>query len=67
MCRREGVSLQAGMNLGIGGNHSVILMSRVVEARRCICPFSLGGTSITAANVQLLCTRQDLGKNDRIT
>ena len=27
MCRREGISLQAGMNFGLGGNHSVILMS----------------------------------------
>lgn len=27
MCRREGVSLQRGMNFGRGGNHSVILMS----------------------------------------
>lgn len=27
MCRREGVSLQQGMNFGLGGNHSVILMS----------------------------------------
>ena len=27
MCRREGVSLQQGMNFGIAGNHSVILMS----------------------------------------
>jgi hypothetical protein len=27
MCQREGVSLQAGMNFGLGGNHSVILMS----------------------------------------
>jgi HNH endonuclease len=27
MCRREGSSLQQGMNFGIGGNHSVILMS----------------------------------------
>ncbi|MBW1647482.1 MAG: HNH endonuclease [Deltaproteobacteria bacterium] len=27
MCRREGVSLQRGMNYQIGGNHSVILMS----------------------------------------
>ncbi len=27
MCRREGLSLQQGMNFGIGGNHSVILMS----------------------------------------
>ena len=27
MCQREGVSLQRGMNYGIGGNHSVILMS----------------------------------------
>jgi hypothetical protein len=27
MCRREGVSLQRGMNFGIGGTHSVILMS----------------------------------------
>jgi hypothetical protein len=27
MCRREGCSLQRGMNFGLGGNHSVILMS----------------------------------------
>lgn len=27
MCRREGVNLQRGMNFGLGGNHSVILMS----------------------------------------
>src|SRR4030042_6547021 len=27
MCRREGVSLQRGMNYELGGNHSVILMS----------------------------------------
>src|SRR5262245_29515111 len=27
MCRREGVSLQRGMNFGLRGNHSVILMS----------------------------------------
>jgi len=27
MCHREGVSLQRGMNFGLGGNHSVILMS----------------------------------------
>jgi hypothetical protein len=27
MCRREGVNLQRGMNFGIGGTHSVILMS----------------------------------------
>ncbi|MDP1717262.1 MAG: HNH endonuclease [Burkholderiales bacterium] len=27
MCHREGVSLQRGMNYGLGGNHSVILMS----------------------------------------
>jgi hypothetical protein len=27
MCVREGISLQQGMNFGIGGNHSVILMS----------------------------------------
>ncbi|TKB68114.1 MAG: HNH endonuclease [Nitrospira sp.] len=27
MCRREGTSLQAGMNFGLGGSHSVILMS----------------------------------------
>ena len=27
MCRREAVSLQRGMNFGLGGNHSVILMS----------------------------------------
>lgn len=27
MCRREGTSLQAGMNFGLGSHHSVILMS----------------------------------------
>lgn len=27
MCQREQASLQAGMNFGLGGNHSVILMS----------------------------------------
>ena len=27
MCHREGASLQRGMNFGIGGTHSVILMS----------------------------------------
>jgi hypothetical protein len=27
MCSREGTSLQRGMNFGLGGNHSVILMS----------------------------------------
>jgi hypothetical protein len=27
MCHREGTNLQAGMNFGLGGNHSVILMS----------------------------------------
>ena len=27
MCRREGTSLQKGMNFSLGGNHSVILMS----------------------------------------
>lgn len=27
MCRREGSSLQQGMNFALGGNHSVILMS----------------------------------------
>ena len=27
MCRRENASLQAGMNFGLGGSHSVILMS----------------------------------------
>ena len=27
MCGREGASLQRGMNFGLGGNHSVILMS----------------------------------------
>jgi HNH endonuclease len=32
MCRREGTSLQQGMNFGLGGNHSVILMSIRVNA-----------------------------------
>jgi hypothetical protein len=29
-------------------------------------PFSLGGTSITADNVQLLCARHNLAKHDAI-
>ena len=29
-------------------------------------PFSLGGTSLTAANVQLLCARHNLQKHDSI-
>src|SRR5688572_16309747 len=32
MCRREGTSLQAGMNFGLGGNHSVVLMSVLPNA-----------------------------------
>lgn len=31
-----------------------------------ILPFSLGGTSLTAANVQLLCARHNLSKSDNI-
>ena len=27
LCQREALSLQAGMNFGVGGNHSVIFMS----------------------------------------
>jgi hypothetical protein len=27
MCNREGTSLQRGMNFGLGGDHSVVLMS----------------------------------------
>jgi hypothetical protein len=27
MCQREGISLQRGMNYGVGGTHSVVLMS----------------------------------------
>jgi hypothetical protein len=27
MCAREGTNLQRGMNLGLDGNHSVVLMS----------------------------------------
>ncbi len=32
MCRRERVSLQRGMNFGLGGSHSVILMSQRLNA-----------------------------------
>jgi len=32
MCRREGVSLQRGMNFGLSSNHSVLLMSVRVGA-----------------------------------
>lgn len=32
MCRRERASLQRGMNFGLGGNHSVILMSIRADA-----------------------------------
>ena len=31
-----------------------------------ILPFAKGGTSLTAANVQLLCARHNLAKSDRI-
>jgi hypothetical protein len=31
-----------------------------------IIPFSLGGTSLSAANVQLLCARHNIAKRDRI-
>lgn len=31
-----------------------------------IVPFSRGGTSLAAANVQLLCARHNLSKHDRI-
>lgn len=31
-----------------------------------IVPYSKGGTSLTAANVQLLCARHNLAKHDRI-
>jgi len=31
-----------------------------------ILPFALGGTSLTAANVQLLCARHNLSKSDKI-
>jgi 5-methylcytosine-specific restriction endonuclease McrA len=31
-----------------------------------ILPFARGGTSLTAANVQLLCARHNLAKSDRI-
>jgi len=33
MCRREDTSLQQGMNFGLGGNHSVVLMSLRRNAR----------------------------------
>lgn len=32
MCRREGKNLQRGMNFDLGGNHSVVLMSRRANA-----------------------------------
>jgi hypothetical protein len=35
MCRREGLRLQAGMNFGVGNNHSVILMSVRRNAPSC--------------------------------
>jgi 5-methylcytosine-specific restriction endonuclease McrA len=31
-----------------------------------VIPFSLGGTSLTAENVQLLCARHNLEKSDKI-
>ena len=39
MCRREGVSLQRGMNFGLGGNHSVILMSVRPNPQTAACPY----------------------------
>jgi 5-methylcytosine-specific restriction endonuclease McrA len=32
-----------------------------------IIPFSLGGSSLVAENIQLLCARHNLQKRDRIT
>jgi 5-methylcytosine-specific restriction endonuclease McrA len=32
-----------------------------------ILPYSKGGTSLTAVNVQLLCARHNIAKGDRIT
>jgi hypothetical protein len=38
MCRREHTSLQQGMNFGLSGNHSVILMSVLSSTRAMISP-----------------------------
>lgn len=79
MCRREGTSLQAGMNFALGGNHSVILMSlrpsapyadRIEDGGTTLVyhdlPWAKGGASFVAENVQLLCARHNIAKRDRI-
>ena len=50
VCQREGVSLQIGAS----------------DPFDHIIPFSKGGTSLKADNVQLLCARHNLEKRDRI-
>ena len=76
MCRRKGTSLQQGMNFGISGNHSVILMSGPRNApykdrledggTTLVYPWSKGGISVTEESVQLLCARHNLQKHEWI-
>lgn len=81
MCQKEGTSLQKGMNFRLQGKHSVILMSvrpnapyrdevradgAVFIHEGDIVPFSKGGTSLKAGNIQLLCAGHNLQKRARI-
>jgi len=78
MCNREGTSLQRSMNFRLRQGYSVVLMSRRDKGRcvKCgvedelyfdhILPFSKGGTSNTAENIQILCARHNLEKRDKI-
>ena len=76
MCRRKGTSLQQGMNFGISGNHSVILVSvrrnapykdRLEDGgTMLVYLWSKGGTSVTEESVQLLCARHNLQKHEWI-
>ncbi len=69
MCQREGVSLQRGMNFQLGkrdGGKCTKCGSTDDLHFDHIIPWSKGGSSSTAENVQLLCERHNLQKHDRI-
>ncbi|HEX9998679.1 MAG TPA: HNH endonuclease signature motif containing protein [Abditibacterium sp.] len=72
MCGAESAHLQRGMNFRLRGGLSVVLMS----TRQCgsaenlhfdhILPFSKGGTSLSAQNIQLLCQNCNVQKSASI-
>jgi 5-methylcytosine-specific restriction endonuclease McrA len=57
MCVREKTSLQRGMNYRNAKDE--LHFDHIL-------PFSKGGTSIKAENVQLLCARHNLAESDKI-